>query len=85
MSTDHQIIHGGWREAVAGWLVSGYGWLFADMPGIAALVAVATLLLTIIKIIDAVRSWRAGDRSMTIGARLKTTFGTRPAQLEDDR
>lgn len=85
MTTDHQVIHGGWREAVAGWLVSGYGWLFADMPGIAALVAIATLVLTIIKILDAVRTWRAGDRSMTLGSRIKSTFGTRPAPLGKDR
>ena len=85
MSADHNVIQGGWREAVVGWLVSGYGWLFADMPGIAALVAVATLVLTIIKILDAVRAWRAGDRSMPLGSRIKSTFGTRPVPLEDDR
>lgn len=85
MSTDHNIINGGWREAAAGWAVSWYGWLFADMPGITAIVAVATLVLTVIKILDAVRAWRASDKSMTMGRRIKTTFSTRPAPLEDDR
>lgn len=76
-------INGGWREAIAGWLVSGYGWLFADMPGIAALVAIATLILTAIKILDAVRSWRATDHHAPMRDRIKSTFSTQPAPLDD--
>lgn len=76
-------LSGGWREVIAGWATSGYGWLFADMPGIAALVAVATLVLTLIKIAQAVMAWRASDHSMPVGKRLGVAFGTRPAPLDD--
>jgi hypothetical protein len=74
---------GGWREAIAGWAASGYGWLFADMPGIAALGAVAALVLTLIKIAQAVMAWRSSDRSMPMRDRLGVAFGTRPAPLDD--
>lgn len=79
----HNTLSGGWREVIAGWATSGYGWLFADMPGIAALVAVATFVLTLIKIAQAVMAWRASDHSMTVRDRLGVAFGTRPAPLDD--
>lgn len=83
MANMHNELHGGWREAMAGWAMSGYGWLFADMPGIAALGATAALVLTLIKIAQAVVAWRSTDPSETPRQRLQAAFGTRPAPFDD--
>lgn len=83
MADAHHAMSGGWREVIAGWATSGYGWLFADMPGIAALVAVATLVLTVIKIAQAVMAWQASDHSAPMRERLGVAFGTRPAPLDE--
>ena len=82
MSTPHQLT-GGWREAAASWLASGYGWLYADMPVIAAMGATAALILTIIKIAQAVIAWRSTDTSETVSRRLRNALGTRPGALDD--
>lgn len=82
MNETHHLT-GGWREAIAAWLASGYGWMYADMPGIAAIGATAALILTVIKIAQAVIAWRSTDSSETVGHRLQTALGTRPGALDD--
>lgn len=80
----HEALTGGWRESVAGWVVSGYAWLFSDMPIGAAAVTTATFILTIIKIVQAVMVWRTSDRTKPVGERLNAAFGTKPAPLGKD-
>lgn len=75
MIDGHGVIAGGSGLALVGWVVTAYNWLFFGMPGIAILVALATLALTIIKLLDAVRAWRAAGYSA------KRTFSTRPVPL----
>lgn len=75
MVDGHDVVSGGFVLALAGWAVHAYNWLFFGMPGIVQLGAVATLALTIVKLLDAVRAWRAA------GYNARRAFSTRPSPL----
>jgi hypothetical protein len=79
----HDAINGGWWQTLAGWAVSCWGWATADMPGLTIILTVSTIALTVVKLLDAVRTLRA-DRGLPLGARVKKAFSTRPASLEED-
>lgn len=78
MIDGNDVVAGGVGLAFVGWAVTAYNWLFFGMPGIAILVAIATLALTVIKLLDAVRAWRAS------GYDAKRTFSTKPSPLAGD-
>lgn len=80
----HDAINGGWWQTIAGWAVSGWGWATADMPGLTIILTVCTIALTMVKLLDAVRRFRAEGRGTPIGLRVKKAFGTRPAPLDED-
>lgn len=46
---------------IVGWLSSGYGWLFEDMPPISAMGAVAALALTLVKLYSIWKRNRSGS------------------------
>lgn len=48
----------GWPTVIAGWIVSGSEWFFGSMSGLSILVTAATLILTILKILESIRELR---------------------------
>ena len=48
----------GWYTVLFGWVVSGGEWLFGGMSGCSIIVSLATLVLTAIKIAEAIRDLR---------------------------
>lgn len=58
-ATTHQVEgSGSWLTTIAGWGMSAWGWLVADMPGITILLTLATLALTVVNLASAVRKFR---------------------------
>ena len=45
----------GWYTVLFGWAVSGGEWLFGGMSGFSVIVSLATLVLTVLKIAEAIR------------------------------
>lgn len=77
--TNHQdIVHGGWWQTVAGWVVSAFGWFGSGMNGATLLLTVLTIVLSAIKIADAVRRWRSVDG----GLKDRWKAVTRPGGIE---
>ena len=63
-----QSVNGSWWTVAAGWVLYAWsvitdGWHAATngMPPLAALVALATLVLTIVKIAQEIRAWRRSE------------------------
>lgn len=63
-----QSVNGSWWTIAAGWALSVWGaasdgWAAAThgMPPLAALVALATLVLTVVKIAQEIRAWRRSE------------------------
>ena len=48
----------GWPTVLAGWIVSGAEWFFGSMSGLTILVTAATLILTVLKILESIRELR---------------------------
>lgn len=44
----------GWYTVLFGWVVSGGEWLFGGMSGFSIIVSLATLVLTVLKIAEAI-------------------------------
>lgn len=66
-ATEHTAhVAGSWWTAAAGWAVSIWSTIASGMPPLAAAVAMATLLLTVIKIAQEVRAWRRSDDERTM-------------------
>ena len=78
-------INGGWVAVLAGATMSGWNWLTSGANGMTIILTLMSIALAAIKLADAVRTWRPTDRDAPMGDRLRSTFGTRPAPLEDDR
>ena len=51
-------VAGSWWTSGAGWLLSGWSYVTAGMSPLAAVLAIATLILTVIKIVQEVRALR---------------------------
>jgi hypothetical protein len=58
MTTQEVPVAGSWWTAGFGWVFSIIEWLVAGMSPLAALVAIATLVLTVIKIAQEIRAYR---------------------------
>lgn len=78
-------IHGGWGAVLAGSAMSGWNWLTSGANGMTIILTALSIALAVIKLADAVRSWRATDQSAPVSDRLRSTFGTRPAPLDVER
>lgn len=69
MNDTHQHVAahvgGSWWTAAAGWVLSIWTALADGMPPLAAAVAIATLVLTVIKIAQEIRAWRRSDDERT--------------------
>lgn len=81
----HDTIQGGWPVTLGAAAMSGWNWLTAGANGMTIILTLLSIALALIKLADAVRAWRATDRRAPVGDRLRSTFGTRPVPLEDDR
>lgn len=79
MNVPHQndVSHvgGSWWTASAGWLVSAWSSVTSGMPPLAAAVAFATLVLTVVKIAQEVRAWRRADDERTLVRKLLDKLG----------
>lgn len=79
----HDTIQGGWAVTLGAAAMSGWNWLTAGANGMTIILTALSIALAVIKLADAVRAWRATDRAAPVGERLRSTFGTRPAPLDD--
>lgn len=77
-----QSVSGSWWTVAAGWAVyvwgavaDGWDGITAGMPPLAALVAIATLALTVIKIAQEVRAWRRSEEDRSALQKLLQRFG----------
>lgn len=77
-------MHGGWAQALAGWLLAGWQWAAGDVPPLTAALTLASLALTVIKLADAVRRYRASDPERGRWRRVREAVRTRPAPLDPD-
>ena len=59
-------VGGSWWTVAAGWATSIWSSVAAGMPPLAAAVAIATLVLTFIKIAQEVRAWHRSDDERTL-------------------
>ena len=77
-------VAGSWWALLLGWASSGWVWLTGGMTPLAGAGAVAALLLTIIKIAQEVRAWRARDEERQVLRRLwaRMSRRTRPGRLD---
>lgn len=80
MNLHNDLVHGGWWQSIAGVLLTAWSWLTGDMPGIALILSAATLVLTLIKIADALRRW-GSTRGLPVSERVRAA--TRPSPLEE--
>lgn len=80
MSPHNDLAHGGWWQSLAGLLLTSWSWLVGEMSGLTVLLSIATLILTVIKITDALRRWGA-TQGLPVSARVRAA--TRPSPLED--
>ncbi len=81
MTTPHNdIVHGGWWRSLAGMGLASWSWLAGEASGLTILLSIATLVLTIIKIVDALRRWGATS-GLPVAERVRAA--TRPTPLED--
>lgn len=75
-------INGGWGAVLTGTAMSSWNWLTSGANGMTIILTGLSIALAVIKLADAVRSWRATDHGAPIKDRLKSTFGTQPAPLD---
>lgn len=88
LTSTTQSVGGSWWTVAAGWAVyvwgaiaDGWNGITAGMPPLAAMVAIATLILTAIKIAQEIRAWRRSEEERTAlqkllrGLSLKSGFG----------
>ena len=80
MTPHNDLVHGGWWQSLAGLALTSWSWLVGEMSGLTVLLSIATLILTVIKIIDALRRWGATS-GRPVRERVKAV--TRPLPLED--
>jgi hypothetical protein len=85
MQTTTDTINGGWGAVLAGATMSGWNWLTTGANGMTIILTLLSIALAVIKLADAVRTWRATDPRAHLADRIKSTFGTRPAPLDGDR
>ena len=79
MTPHNDLVHGGWWQSLAGLALTSWSWLVGEMSGLTVLLSIATLILTILKISDALR--RLGTTSGPIADRVRAA--TRPSPLDD--
>ncbi len=80
MTPHNDLVQGGWWQSMAGLLLTSWSWLVGEMSGLTVLLSIATLILTAIKIADALRRWGA-TAGRPISERVRAA--TRPTPLED--
>jgi hypothetical protein len=61
LTHNSDIVTGGWWQSGVGIVVSAWSWLVGDANGLTIFLTAATLILTLIKIADAVRRFKAAD------------------------
>lgn len=78
MTPHTDLVHGGWWQSGTGIVMSAWAWLAGDANGLTIILTLLTIVLTTIKVIDAVRRWRR-----TSGATLIEHMqeATRPGDL----
>ena len=78
-------VAGSWRTSGAGWLLSGWSYLTAGMAPLAAALALATLVLTAIKIVQEVKALRKVDAEQSAIQKLLDRLARRSTFDELDK
>lgn len=78
LTHNSDIVTGGWWQSGIGVVVSTWSWLAGDATGLTIILTVSTIILTVIKIVDAVRRWNMA----TGGLRERWKAVTRPVELD---